>query len=81
MAIDSMKAEMDWSSLATVRSVVAVLRSAPKKKTSRGGAGLLEARRAGLEGAVGRGGEVGKCYWHEVLWQGRILRAQQGHRR
>ena len=38
------KAEMDWSGLATVRSVVAVLRPAPRKKTSCGGAGLLEAR-------------------------------------
>ena len=65
--VDSVKAETNWSGLATVRSVVAVLRSAPKKKTSRGGTGLLEARQAGLEGAAGRGGDVGKRNWHEVI--------------
>ena len=61
------KAETDWSGLATVRSVVVVLRSAPKKKTSCGGAGLLEARRAGQEGAAGQGRGTGKRTWHEVL--------------
>ena len=35
---------MGWNDVATVRSVVAVLRPAPKKKTSWVGAGLLEAR-------------------------------------
>ena len=49
----SVKAETDWSGLATVRSVMVVLRSAPRKKASCGGAGLLEARRAGLDGAAG----------------------------
>ena len=38
-----MKAETDWSDLATVRSVVAVLRPAPRKKATCDGAGLLEA--------------------------------------
>ena len=61
------KAETDWSGLATVRSVVAVLRLASRKKATCGGAGLLEARRAGQEGASGRGGEVGKRNWHKVL--------------
>ena len=62
-----LKAETDWGDLAMVRSVVAVLRPAPRKKTSCGGTRLLEARRAGLEGARGRGGDVGKRNWHEVL--------------
>ena len=39
-----MKAETGWNGVATVRSVVAVLRSAPKKKTPWVGAGLLEER-------------------------------------
>ena len=48
-----MKAETGWNDVATVRSMVAVLRLAPKKKTPWVGAGMLEARRAGLEGVVG----------------------------
>ena len=48
-----MKAETGWNGVAMVRSMVAVLRPAPKKKTSWVGAGLLEERRAGLEGAAG----------------------------
>ena len=64
MTVCLVKAETDWSGLATVRSVVAVLRLAPRKKTSCGGAGLLEARRVGLEGAAGRGGGTGKHNWH-----------------
>ena len=62
-----MKAETGWNGVATVRSMVAVLRPALKKKTPWVGAGLLEARRAGLEGAAGRGGVVGKRNWHEML--------------
>ena len=62
-----MKAETDWSGLAMVRSVVAVLRPAPRKKTLCGGARLLEARQVGLEGAAGRGGGTGKRNWHKVL--------------
>ena len=38
------KAETGWNGVATVRSVVAALRPAPKKKTSWVGAGLLEVR-------------------------------------
>ena len=68
--VDSVKAETGWNGVATVRSMVAVLRPALKKKTPWVGAGLLEARRAGLEGATGRGGEVGKCNRHEVLRRG-----------
>jgi hypothetical protein len=75
------KAETGWNDVATVRSVVAVLRPAPKKKTPQVGAGPLEAWRAGLEGVVGQGGAAGKHNPHEVLRRGRILRAQQGHRR
>ena len=44
-----MKAETDWSVLATVRSVVAVLRPAPKKKTPWVGTGLLEERQGEAE--------------------------------
>ena len=40
----SVMAETDWSDLATVRSVVAVLQPAPRKKVTCGGARLLEAR-------------------------------------
>jgi len=61
------KAETGESVLATARSVMAVLRPAPRKKASCGGAGLLEARLAGLEGEAGRGGGTGKRNWHEVL--------------
>ena len=61
------KAKTGGSVLATARSVMAVLRPAPRKKTSRGGAGLLKARRAGLEGAAGQGGAAGKRNWHAVL--------------
>jgi len=54
------KAETGRSVLATARSVMAVLRPAPRKKASCGGAGLLEARLSGLEGEVGRGRGTGK---------------------
>ena len=39
-----MKAETGWNDVATVRSMVAVLRPAPKKKTPWVGARLLEER-------------------------------------
>ena len=73
MMVCLVKAEIGWNNVATVRSVVAVLRPAPKKKTPWVGAGLLEARRAGLEGAAGRGGAAGKRNWHEMIQRGRIL--------
>ena len=66
--VDSVKAETGWNGVATVRSMVAVLRPAPKKKTPWVDARLLEARRASLEGAAGRGGAASKCNWHEMLW-------------